>query len=43
LVFLSLENEGLLLWKPWEGFHTFPRSGFGGLSPPPPTRWLWTP
>ena len=25
-------------WKPWEGFHSFPRSGSGGPSPPPPTR-----
>jgi hypothetical protein len=27
-------------WKPWEGFHTFPRYGFGGQSPPAPTRML---
>jgi len=27
-----------LSWKPWQGFHTFPRSGSGRQSPPSPPR-----
>jgi hypothetical protein len=26
------------LWKPWEGFHAFPRAGFAGQSPATQTR-----
>ena len=32
------ENSPHCRWKPWEGFHAFPRSGSGGQSPPTPTR-----
>ena len=28
-----------LSWKPSKGSQTLPRSGYGGQSPPPPTRW----
>src|SRR5262245_65876215 len=31
----------LFRWKPWEGFHSFPRSGFGEASSPAPTRSSW--
>ena len=27
-----------LIWKPWEGFHAFPRTGSAGPSPASPTR-----
>src|SRR5664279_896019 len=31
-----------LSWEPSKGSQTLPRSGYGGQSPPPPTRWMGT-